>query len=213
MRKISVFAVSCAAVLLLSACGSSSSSVPASSGASSAVSSSSEPVSSVSVSSSASVDDAFSDFEAALSENGIAYTEKVRMAAELIGGVNGYKYKTPDYNIEVYTFDPSSDAYLTAEKDGTVIMEGFGSFPAYAHKGMVLMQTDNLPQEVIDRPVETGLLPTTATPAVAIKRSSPLKVSAGTARPTPVSTAWSFCMNILTGISPARRTTARSSSR
>lgn len=148
MRKISVFAVSCAAVLLLSACGSSSSSAPASSGASSAVSSSSEPVSSVS--SSASVDDAFSDFEAALSENGIAYTEKVRMAAELIGGVNGYKYKTPDYNIEVYTFDPSSDAYLTAEKDGTVIMEGFGSFHAYAHKGMVLMQTDNLPQEVID---------------------------------------------------------------
>lgn len=148
MRKISVFAVSCAAVLLLSACGSSSSSVPASSGASSAVSSSSEPVSSVS--SSVSVDDAFSDFEAALSENGIAYTEKVRMAAELIGGVNGYKYKTPDYNIEVYTFDPSSDAYLTAEKDGTVIMEGFGSFPAYARKGMVLMQTDNLPQEVID---------------------------------------------------------------
>lgn len=148
MRKISVFAVSCAAILLLSACGSSSSSAPASSGASSAVSSSSEPVSSVS--SSASVDDAFSDFEAALSENGIVYTEKVRMAAELIGGVNGYKYKTPDYNIEVYTFDPSSDAYLTAEKDGTVIMEGFGSFPAYAHKGMVLMQTDNLPQEVID---------------------------------------------------------------
>lgn len=148
MRKISVFAVSCAAVLLLSACGSSSSSVPASSGASSAVSSSSEPVSSVS--SSASVDDAFSDFEAALSENGIAYTEKVRMAAELIGGVDGYKYKTPDYNIEVYTFDPSSDAYLTAEKDGTVTMEDFGSFPAYAHNGMVLVQTDGLPQEVID---------------------------------------------------------------
>ena len=72
------------------------------------------------------------------------------MAAELIGGVNGYKYKTPDYNIEVYTFDPSSDAYLTTEKDGTVIMEGFGSFPAYAHNGMVLVQTDNLPQEVID---------------------------------------------------------------
>jgi hypothetical protein len=29
-------------------------------------------------------------------------------------------------------------------------MEGFGSFPAYAHNGMVLVQTDNLPQEVID---------------------------------------------------------------
>lgn len=72
------------------------------------------------------------------------------MAAELIGGVDGYKYKTPDYNIEVYTFDPSSDAYLTTEKDGTVIMEGFGSFTAYAHNGMVLVQTDNLPQEVID---------------------------------------------------------------
>lgn len=150
MRKISVFAVSCAVVLLLSACGSSSSSVPASSITSSTASNSFEPTSSVAVSSSAPVNDAFSDFEAALSENGIAYTEKVRMAAELIGGVDGYKYKTPDYNIEVYTFDPSSDAYLTTEKDGTVIMEGFGSFPAYAHKGMVLMQTDNLPQEVID---------------------------------------------------------------
>lgn len=147
MRKISVFAVSCAAVLLLSACGSSSSSVPASSGASSAVSSSSEPVSSVSVSSSASVDDAFSDFEAALSENGIAYTEKVRMAAELIGGVNGYKYKTPDYNIEVYTFDSSSDAYLTAEKDGTVIMEGFGSFPAYAHKAWFSCRPTTFPRK------------------------------------------------------------------
>ena len=134
MRKISVFAVSCAAVLLLSACGSSSSSVPASSITSSTASNSFEPTSSVAVSSSAPVNDAFSDFEAALSENGIAYTEKVRMAAELIGGVDGYKYKTPDYNIEVYTFDPSSDAYLTTEKDGTVIMEGFGSFPAYAHK-------------------------------------------------------------------------------
>lgn len=150
MRKISVFAVSCAAVLLLSACGSSSSSVPASSITSSTASNSFEPTSSVAVSSSAPVNDAFSDFEAVLSENGIAYTEKVRMAAELIGGVDGYKYKTPDYNIEVYTFDPSSDAYLTTEKDGTVIMEGFGSFPAYAHNGMVLVQTDNLPQEVID---------------------------------------------------------------
>ena len=101
MRKISVFAVSCAAVLLLSACGSSSSSVPASSVTSSTASNSLEPTSSVAVSSSAPVNDAFSDFEAALSENGIAYTEKVRMAAELIGGVDGYKYKTPDYNIEV----------------------------------------------------------------------------------------------------------------
>lgn len=150
MRKASVFAVSCAAVLLLSACGSSSSSVSASSITSSTASSSSEPTSSVAVSSSAPANDAFSDFEAALSENGIAYTEKVRMASELIGGVDGYKYKTPDYNIEVYTFDPSSDAYLTAEKDGTVVMDGFGSFSAYAHNGMVLMQTDNLPQEVID---------------------------------------------------------------
>ncbi len=150
MRKISVFAVSCAAVLLLSACGSSSSSVPASSVTSSTASNSLEPTSSVAVSSSAPANDAFSDFEAVLSENGITYTEKVRMAAELIGGVDGYKYKTPDYNIEVYTFDPSSDAYLTAEKDSIVTMEGFGSFPAYAHNGMVLVQTDSLPREVID---------------------------------------------------------------
>lgn len=132
MRKISVFAVSCATVLLLSACGSSSSSVPASSVTSSTASNSLEPTSSVAVSSSAPVNDAFYDFEAVLSENGIAYTEKVRMAAELIGGVDGYKYKTPDYNIEVYTFDPSSDAYLTAERTAPL------SWKALAHSLLML---------------------------------------------------------------------------
>ena len=55
MRKISVFAVSCATVLLLSACGSSSSSVPASSVTSPTASNSLEPTSSVAVSSSAPV--------------------------------------------------------------------------------------------------------------------------------------------------------------
>lgn len=72
------------------------------------------------------------------------------MAAEYIGGKSGYKYKCDGYNIELYQFDPESPAYSQAESEGTVTMEGFGDFPVYAHDGMVLIQNDSLPQQVVD---------------------------------------------------------------
>lgn len=89
-------------------------------------------------------------FEDGLSNLGISYSERVTMAAEYIGGKSGYKYKCDGYNIELYQFDPESPAYSQAESEGTVTMEGFGDFPVYAHDGMVLIQDDSLPQQVVD---------------------------------------------------------------
>lgn len=94
--------------------------------------------------------DALQLFEDGLSNLGISYSERVTMAAEYIGGKSGYKYKCDGYNIELYQFDPESPAYSQAESEGTVTMEGFGDFPVYAHDGMVLIQNDSLPQQVVD---------------------------------------------------------------
>ena len=94
--------------------------------------------------------DAFPRFEAGLADLGISYSERVTMAAEYIGGEAGYKYKCDGYNIELYQFDPSSDAYQKAESEGIVTLEDFGDFSVCAHDGLVLLNNGSLPQEVID---------------------------------------------------------------
>lgn len=91
----------------------------------------------------------FKDFENGLADLGLTYSERVVMAAELVGGESGYKYKMENYNIEIYQFDPNSEAYQKAETDGNITLEGFGDFPVYAHGGFVMLEGD-LPQEVVD---------------------------------------------------------------
>ena len=73
--------------------------------------------------------DSFSAFESGLESLGISY-QRVTMAAEYIGARTGYKYKTGEYNIELYQFDPDSDAYQQAVADNAVYMDGFGTMPA-----------------------------------------------------------------------------------
>ena len=93
---------------------------------------------------------AFHRFEAGLADLGISYSERVTMAAEYVGGEAGYKYKCDGYNIELYQFDPESDAYKKAESEGIVTLEDFGDFSVCAHDGLVLLNNGSLPQEVID---------------------------------------------------------------
>lgn len=93
--------------------------------------------------------DSFSAFESGLDSLGISY-ERVTMAAEYIGARTGYKYKTWDYNIELYQFDPDSDAYQQAVADNAVYMGGFGTMPAYIHDGLALLADDGMPQSVVD---------------------------------------------------------------
>lgn len=93
---------------------------------------------------------AFPRFEAGLANLGISYSERVTMDATYIGGEAGYKYQCDDYKIELYQFDPESDAYKKAESEGIVTLEGFGDFSVLAHDGLVLLNNGSLPQEVID---------------------------------------------------------------
>lgn len=93
---------------------------------------------------------AFPRFEAGLANLGISYSERVTMDATYIGGEAGYKYQCDDYKIELYQFDPESDAYKKAESEGIVTLEGFGDFSVLAHDGLVLLNSGSLPQEVID---------------------------------------------------------------
>ena len=154
--KASYILLSTVLVFSLAACSApsdSSGAPPVSQPASSASaeSNSATPPPSPSAPSAASSDaDALQLFEDGLSNLGISYSERVTMAAEYIGGKSGYKYKCDGYNIELYQFDPESPAYSQAESEGTVTMEGFGDFPVYAHDGMVLIQNDSLPQQVVD---------------------------------------------------------------
>ena len=94
--------------------------------------------------------DAFTRFEAGLSELGIFFSERVTMDATYIGGETGYKYQCDGYKIELYQFDPESDAYKKAESEGIVTLEGFGDFSALAHDGLVLLNNSSLPQEIVD---------------------------------------------------------------
>ena len=84
----------------------------------------------------------FEQFENALIEKNLTF-EKVTMAAELIGAEQGVKYKLQDENVEIYRFDPSSDAYLEAEKTQSLKMEGFGAFEATVVNGYAI-NSDNL---------------------------------------------------------------------
>lgn len=94
--------------------------------------------------------DAFTRFEAGLSDLGISFSERVTMDATYIGGEAGYKYQCEGYKIELYQFDPESDAYKKAESEGIVTLEGFGDFSALAHDGLVLLNNSSLPQEIVD---------------------------------------------------------------
>ena len=94
--------------------------------------------------------DAFAAFESGLDSLGITY-ERVTMAAEYIGAKTGYKYKTDGCNVELYQFDPDSDAYKQAVSDNAVTLDGFGTIPAYVHGGLAMLCTDgDLPQSVLD---------------------------------------------------------------
>lgn len=92
---------------------------------------------------------AFQRFEDGLAALGISYSERVTMDATYIGGEAGYKYQCDDYKIELYQFDPESDAYKKAESEGIVTLEGFGDFSVLSHDGLVLLNNGSLPQEVI----------------------------------------------------------------
>lgn len=149
LQNKTLISLALACAVSLSACGSAASSAapstaeaPASTAAPAATA---EPTAAPPASA-----DAFAAFESGLDSLGITY-ERVTMAAEYIGAKTGYKYKTDGCNVELYQFDPDSDAYKQAAADHAVTMDGFGTIPAYVHDGLAMLCTDgDLPQSVLD---------------------------------------------------------------
>lgn len=149
LQNKTLIALALACAVSLSACGSAASSAapgtaeaPAATAAPSATA---EPTAAPPASA-----DAFAAFESGLDSLGITY-DRVTMAAEYIGAKTGYKYKTDGCTVELYQFDPDSDAYKQAVSDNAVTMDGFGTIPAYVHGGLAMLCTDgDLPQSVLD---------------------------------------------------------------
>lgn len=153
LQNKTLIALVLACAVSLSACGSAASSAaPSATGAPTATAApvaTAEPTPEPTAAPPASAD-AFAAFESGLDSLGIAY-ERVTMAAEYIGAKTGYKYKTDGCNVELYQFDPDSDAYKHAVSDNAVTLDGFGTIPAYVHDGLAMLCTDgDLPQSVLD---------------------------------------------------------------
>ena len=83
----------------------------------------------------------FQQFGDALEERGVVF-EKVQMAEEMIGAEKGVKYEIGDGAVELYRFDPESDAYQNAEENQAVTLEGFGGVEAVVKNGKALVITD-----------------------------------------------------------------------
>lgn len=83
----------------------------------------------------------FQQFGDALEERGVVF-EKVQMASEMIGAEQGVKYEIGDGAVELYRFDPESDAYQNAEENQAVTLDGFGGVEAVVKNGKALVITD-----------------------------------------------------------------------
>ena len=83
----------------------------------------------------------FKKFEDELSSRGLKY-EMVKMAAEMVGAQEGWKYLIGDGRVEIYKYDKSSDAYKEIERTQTMSLVGIASFPAIVTNGYAMLVED-----------------------------------------------------------------------
>lgn len=93
---------------------------------------------------------AFEQFEKGLEDEGLEY-EKVTMAAEMLGAIEGYKYKFESGKAEIYRFDKDSDTIKDAAENKSLYMEGFGSFPVEVNGNLALIVEDDENSKVISK--------------------------------------------------------------
>lgn len=80
----------------------------------------------------------FEKFEDGLNELNIEF-QKTVTAAEMIGAVQGIRYKLVDGNVELYMFDVDSDSLAKAKENKAVTLEGFGNVPAEINNNFALI--------------------------------------------------------------------------
>lgn len=90
------------------------------------------------------------DIENYLLDKGVLSGERVRMGAELIGGVDGFKYK--DSAGEIYEYDVYSEEYKKLSNGEEIPLQGMEEFTVKAASinGKFVLIGDNISQELID---------------------------------------------------------------
>lgn len=68
---------------------------------------------------------------------------EVKMAAEIIGAADGYKWITENSSIEIYRFDKSTDSFKKVKDRGKISIEGLGEFPILINGDYVMITSDN----------------------------------------------------------------------
>ena len=85
----------------------------------------------------------FEQFEDGMEQAGLTYDEKVTMAADFVGAVEGYKYKFANgEKVEIYRFDEGSQAIQDATENKSIYLESFGSIPAEINGNLALLNSD-----------------------------------------------------------------------
>ena len=112
---------------------------------------------------------AIADLESFLLEEGIVSGEKTKMAAEMVGALDGFKYG--DFGVEVYEYDVNSEEYIALSKGEEIPLKGMDGFTvgATAINGKFVLMGEPS-QEAIDAfnsggTVRRGASPPFASPA------------------------------------------------
>ncbi len=93
---------------------------------------------------------ALEDIENYLLDKGLLSGERVRMGAELIGGIDGFKYK--DSVGEIYEYDVNSEEYKKLANGEEIPLQGMEGFTikAVSVNGKFILIGDDTSQELID---------------------------------------------------------------
>lgn len=66
------------------------------------------------------------DIEKYLLDKGVLSGNRIQMAADLIGGINGFKYD--ESNIEIYEYDINSDEYISLSNGEEINLQGMDGY-------------------------------------------------------------------------------------
>lgn len=90
------------------------------------------------------------ELESYLLNKGVLSGERVQMVADLIGGIDGFKYK--DSGCEIYEYDTTSEEYKKLSSGEEIPLKGMESYKvkAVSVNGKFVLFGENLSQELID---------------------------------------------------------------
>ena len=90
----------------------------------------------------------FENFETALNDM-YPIIDTTDPLAAMINAIEGKKYKTENFTVELYLYADDSETLETAKKEGYVEMGSFGKFDVFVN-GNYIMFDKNIPDDVVE---------------------------------------------------------------